>query len=414
MELTGLQIFKYLPGAKKLPESNCKKCGFPTCMAFALKLAKKETDIEKCPYVPQELSEKFFESSKIQQHEIKLSESVVTGGETVMFRHDKTFVNKTVLAVELDCDDKNFDKILAELASYQVERIGEIFKVDAIYLTGNEKTENYQAAVEKVKKAGLALIFHETENYKIVKGSDIEDLIQKAESALKQCGKKLILELELQDTAIQQTVEQLTYIRRAAVLKRFEPLTFPVLVKIPEKLSVLEACAAGAFYICRYANIIVLSKKQGENKALLSTLLTLRQSIYTNPQKPLQVEAKVYEFNEPDENSPILLTTNFALTYFAVAGELESLPFGSYLVVTPSDGMSVLTAWSADKFTAELVAKSVKNYDLLNKVKTRTIIIPGLLSHMREELQEAMPEWKIVSGTIDACQIPEFLKKQDR
>ena len=249
MELTGLQIFKYLPGAKKLPESNCKKCGFPTCMAFALKLAKKETDIEKCPYVPQELSEKFFESSKIQQHEIKLSESVVTGGETVMFRHDKTFVNKTVLAVELDCDDKNFDKILAELASYQVERIGEIFKVDAIYLTGNEKTENYQAAVEKVKKAGLALICHETENYKIVKGSDIEDLIQKAESALKQCGKKLILELELQDTAIQQTVEQLTYIRRAAVLKRFEPLTFPVLVKIPEKLSVLEACAAGAFYI---------------------------------------------------------------------------------------------------------------------------------------------------------------------
>ena len=142
-------------------------------------------------------------------------------------------------------------------------------------------------------------------------------------------------------------------------------------------------------------------------------MMTLRQNIYTNPQKPLQVEAKVYEFNEPDENSPILLTTNFALTYFAVAGELESLPFGSYLVVTPSDGMSVLTAWSADKFTAELVAKSVKEFGLAQKVNTRSIIIPGLLSHMQDELQEAMPEWKIVVGTIEACQIPEFLKQQD-
>ena len=125
------------------------------------------------------------------------------------------------------------------------------------------------------------------------------------------------------------------------------------------------------------------------------------------------MEAKVYEFNDPDKNSPVLLTTNFALTYFAVAGELESLPFGSYLVVTPSDGMSVLTAWSADKFTAELVAKSVKEFGLAQKVNTRSIIIPGLLSHMQDELQEAMPEWKIVVGTIEACQIPEFLKQQE-
>ena len=143
----------------------------------------------------------------------------------------------------------------------------------------------------------------------------------------------------------------------------------------------------------------------------LSTIFTLRQNIYTNPQKPLQVEAKVYEFNEPAKTAPILLPTNFALTYFAVAGELESLPFGSYLVVTPSDGMSVLTAWSADKFTAELVARSVKNFGLFEKVNTRKIIIPGLLAHMRDELQEAMPEWEIVTGTIEACQIPEFLRQ---
>ena len=414
MELTGLQLFKYLPGAKKLPEANCKKCGCPTCMAYALKLAKKQADIEKCPNIPDELREKFSEASKIQQHEIKLSDTLTTGGETVMFRHDKTFVNRTVIAVQLDCDDNEFDKKLEEISSYETERIGETFKVDAIYLAGNSHSKNYVTAAKKVKGAGLAVIEEENSLYKIIKGNDIEQLCASSSEAMKAGYKNLLLELSMGIKSVSELVEELTYIRRAAILKRFEPLTYPVMVKLPENISALEACAIGSLLVCRYANIIVLSSKQGCDRALLSTLFTLRQSIYTNPQKPLQVEAKVYEFNEPDENSPILLTTNFALTYFAVAGELEQLPFGSYLVVTPSDGMSVLTAWSADKFTAELVAKSVKNYDLLNKVKTRSIIIPGLLSHMRDELQEVMPEWNIVVGTIEACQIPEFLKQTEK
>lgn len=413
MELTGLQIFKYLPGAKKLPESNCKKCGCPTCMAYALKLAKKQADIEKCPNIPDELKEKFTQASKIQQHEIKLSDTVITGGETVMFRHDKTFVNKTVIAASLDCTDKDFDKKLEKIAGYQTERIGETFKVDAIYLVGNNK-EAFEKAAVKVKNAGLALLEEETNNYKIITGSSIEELSSKAEKSLDSDKKALLLNLNVDAKSVSKIMEELTYLRRAAIIHRYEPLTYPVIVKLHKELSSLEASAIASFLICRYASVIVLSEEHAMNNALLSTLFTLRQSIYTNPQKPLQVEAKVYEFNEPDENSPILLTTNFALTYFAVAGELEQLPFGSYLVVTPSDGMSVLTAWSADKFTAELVAKSVKNYDLLNKVKTRSIVIPGLLSHMQGELQEAMPEWNIVVGTIEACQIPEFLKQTDK
>lgn len=410
MELSGLQIFKYLPGTKKLPEANCKKCGSPTCMAYALKLAKKQADIEKCPHIPNELKEKFAESSKIQQHEIKLSETVVTGGETVMFRHDKTFINRTVIGVSLDCSDKDFDKKLENISRYQVERIGETFKIDAICLNGNTQSADFKNAIEKVKNKGLAIIQEDCEDYSLVKGKNLDVLTEQAVAALKEDKKKLILEIETENKSISDLIEELTYLRRAAILNRFEPLTYPVMVKMPKNLSVLEASAVGSLLICRYASILVLSYEQGSDKALLSTLFTLRQNIYTNPQKPLQVEAKVYEFNEPDQNSPILLTTNFALTYFAVAGELEQLPFGSYLVVTPSDGMSVLTAWSADKFTAELVAKSVKNYDLLNKVKTRSIIIPGLLSHMQEELQEAMPDWQIVVGSIEACQIPELLK----
>lgn len=401
MELTGLQIFKYLPGAKKTEGTNCKQCGCPTCMAYALKLAKKQADIEKCPHVPNELKEKFSESSKIQQHEIKLSENVVVGGETVMFRHDKTFVNRTAIAIELDSDDKDFDEKLERIKSFEIERIGEVFKIDAIYLTGGNICE----ASTKIENSGIAVISGK-ENYALVSGENIDELEKKSSELIAKGKKEIVLDLEYGKKTVQEVVEQLTYLRRAAILKRHEPLTYPVMVRVPENLDLLQACAVSSLLLCRYANIIVF---KNYDEALLSTIFTLRQNIYTNPQKPLQVEAKVYEFNEPDKNAPILLTTNFALTYFAVAAELESLPFGSYLVVTPSDGMSVLTAWSADKFTTELVAKSVKDFGLAQKVDTRKIIIPGLLSHMREELQEAMPEWEIITGTVEACQIPEFL-----
>ena len=402
MNLTGMQIFKYLPGAKKTEGTNCKQCGCPTCMAYALKLAKKEADIENCPHVPQELKEKFAESSKIQQHEIKLSDSLITGGETVMYRHDKTFVNRTVIALVLDSDDKDFDKKLEQIANYEIERIGEKFKVDAIYLTGS----NLEKATKKIEAAGITVI-SAMSTYKIVSAADIESLEKASIKVLEQGAKDIVLELGYKKS-LKDIVQELTFIRRAAIIKRYEPFTYPVMVKLPSDTDIFQLTAAASVLLCRYANIIVLPVFDA---APLSTIFTLRQNIYTNPQKPLQVEAKVYEFNEPDKNAPILLTTNFALTYFAVAGELESLPFGSYLVVTPSDGMSVLTAWSADKFTAELVARSVKNFGLFEKVNTRKIIIPGLLAHMRDELQEAMPEWEIVTGTIEACQIPEFLRQ---
>ena len=397
-----MQIFKYLPGAKKAEGTNCKQCGCPTCMAFALKLAKQQVAIEKCPHIPSELKEMFCEASKIQQHEIKLSDTLVTGGENVMYRHDKTFVNRTVIAVWLDSDDTDFDKKLEQISNYEIERIGEKFKVDAIYLTG----KNLETATKKVEAKSIAAI-SEIAPYSIVKGKDFETLEKSSQQALAQNKKDIILELEYGNKRLQDIVEELTLIRRAAIIKRYEPFTYPVMVKMPRDMDTLQIAASASVLLCRYASIIVLPVF---NEAILSTLFTLRQNIYTNPQKPLQVEAKVYEFNEPDKNAPVLLTTNFALTYFAVAAELESLPFGSYLVVTPSDGMSVLTAWSADKFTAELVARSVKNFELAQKVNTRKIIIPGLLAHMREELQEAMPEWKIITGTIEACQIPEFLK----
>lgn len=426
-ELSGLQIFKYLPAAKKQNEANCKKCGCMTCMAFALKLAKNQIAAEKCEYVPDELKIIIADALRTKQHEYRIGteNSVKTGGETVMFRHDKTFVNRTVIAVTLESKDRDFDKKLKRIKDFQIERIGETFKIDAICL---KDTGNFNTAAKKIADEKIPLIL-DTENEimpeilqanPLITGTDsykdnltcitadtLNELEAKSSEKIKNGYKKIVLEITMKNKTIQETIEALTYIRRMAVQEKLEPLTFPVMVRIPAYNTLAETTAAASLLICRYANIIVL---EDFDEAMLTALFTLRQNIYTNPQKPLQVESKVYEINEPDRNSPVILTTNFALTYFAVANELESLPFGSYLVVTPSDGMSVLTAWSADKFTAEIAAKTVKKFQLDEKVNKKAIIIPGLLSHMKEELQNALQGWEIIVGTIEACEIPEFIK----
>jgi len=386
-ELSGLQIFKYLPAAKKLAEGNCKKCGFPTCMAFALKLAKNQAEIELCPHVTGELKEIFEQNSKKPQKEVFLGHKnkVLVGGENVLFRHDKTFVNKTAIAVVIDANEKDWEAKLQRVIDFEIMRINETFKVDLIYFKGDVKPETTQ----KLDEQGFAWIVDEDLNEVVV----------------------------LEDKSISETVETLTNIRKKAVLEKDENYSNPVMVYFPSFKTddvglanptyLLDLMAKASFYLCKYANILAF---EDFDEALISTLMTLRQNIYTDPQKPLQVESKVYEFNNPDENSLIFLTTNFALTYFAVSNEIESINKPAYLVVTPSDGMSVLTAWSAEKFTAQIVAKTVQKAGLSDKVKTKQIIIPGLLSHMKEELEEAIPEFKIVVGPNEAYLLSDFVK----
>ena len=214
---------------------------------------------------------------------------------------------------------------------------------------------------------------------------------------------------EVEYTNLKDTVENLVRIRKKAIIDRDEKFCAPTFVhlKTPDyaALSVISSTL-----LCKYANMLIFDYF---NEALFTSLITLRMNIFTDPQKPLQVESKVYEFNNPDENALVFLTTNFALSYFAVANELSSIPRGSYLVITPSEGMSVLTAWSAQKITAEIASKVVNAHNILDKVKNKNLIIPGLLSDLREELQEALPEWKIIVGTTEAYKIPEFVKNLD-
>lgn len=371
MEMTGLQIFKFLPAAKKEEHSNCKECGCPTCMAFALKLAKKNIDIEKCPYIKDELKEKYAHSVKHAQETVEFCELKI-GGENVLYRHEKTFINRTVFAVLVDCANRDYLEKINRINAFEIKGVNENFKVDLIILK-NFNGENIHSTVPTITQ------------------EEFEDLPI----------------TNIIDSDFQNTKNLLITTRQKAILEKDEKFSSPMCVWITKNDDLINICARASYYICKYANMIVF---EDFDESLFSTIVRLRQNIYTDPQKPLQVESDLYKFNNPNENSIIFLTTNFALTFFAVANELENLNIPSYLIVIPADGMSVLTAWSAEKFTANIVSKTIEKLNIREQIKNRQIIIPGLLAHTKDELQEIIPDFDFVVGTIEASAIREFVK----
>ena len=371
MEMTGLQIFKFLPAAKKEEHSNCKECGCPTCMAFALKLAKKNIDIEKCPYIKDELKEKYAHSVKHAQETVEFC-GLKIGGENVLYRHEKTFINRTIFAVLVDCANRDYLEKINRINTFEIKGVNENFKVDLIILK-NFNSENIHSTVPTITQEEFEKL-------------PITNII---------------------DSDFQNTKNLLITTREKAILEKDEKFSSPMCVWITKNDDLINICARASYYICKYANMIVF---EDFDESLFSTIVRLRQNIYTDPQKPLQVESDLYKFNNPNENSIIFLTTNFALTFFAVANELESLNIPSYLIVIPADGMSVLTAWSAEKFTANIVSKTLEKLNIREQIKTRQIIIPGLLAHTKDELQEIIPDFDFVVGTIEASAIREFVK----
>ena len=375
MEMTGLQIFKFLPAAKKEEHSNCKECGCPTCMAFALKLAKKNIDIEKCPYIKDELKEKYAHSVKHAQETVEFC-GLKIGGENVLYRHEKTFINRTVFAVLVDCANRDYLEKINRINAFEIKGVNENFKVDLIILK-NFNGENIHSTVPTITQEEFEKL-------------PITNII---------------------DSDFQNTKNSLLTTRQKAILEKDEKFSSPMCVWITKNDDLINICARASYYICKYANMIVF---EDFDESLFSTIVRLRQNIYTDPQKPLQVESDLYKFNNPNENSIIFLTTNFALTFFAVANELESLNIPSYLIVIPADGMSVLTAWSAEKFTANIVSKTIEKLNIREQIKTRRIIIPGLLAHTKDELQEIIPDFDFVVGTIEASAIREFVKNLEQ
>jgi acetyl-CoA decarbonylase/synthase complex subunit gamma len=437
MALSGIQIYKLLP------QTNCKECGFPTCLAFAMKLGAKQVELSACPYVSEESKKQLAESAAppIRLVTLKAGTEVKAGNEVVMFRHEKTFYNKPGLFVRVKASDGDIAAKVATADGYTVNYVGMDFTIDgfAVEADGGD----FAAAVKAVRgtskrpliligdvaalPAGLEACSGETPMIYAADSSNweaIADLAAKYKAVLAVKAESLDDLADLTQKVQAKGVEDIvldpgganmsewlmrsTQVRRLALKANFRPLGYPVIAfpgkaGEPGKESVYAAQA-----IAKYAGFVVLDTFAPE---LAYALLVLRENIYTDPQKPIQVQPGIYEINNPTADSPALVTTNFSITYFSVANEVEGSGLPAWLVVTDAEGMSVLTAWAAGKFDAERIAKSVKEFDLGSKVSKKRLVLPGHVAVLSGELEEELSDWEIRVGPREAVDIPAFLKQ---
>lgn len=443
MALSGLEIFKLLP------RTNCGECGVPTCMAFAMKLAQKKAELAECPHVSEEAREVLGAASEPPIKLVKIGgdKPLQIGAETVMFRHEKTFYHQPGIAIELKTseDEAVLAARIKEIEAYSVERVGEVLAPD-LFLIGYDSDDPaaFTKLIELVKgksakhlildcpdrdvlaegldllkKDHPAILLRQPLNDDdlslaglngaalILTGKTLEDLSAQAVKARDAGFNEIILNYDTANMC--EELQANTIIRRSALKKDYKPFGYPLFSRIEAK-DCVEVLARAAVGLCKYASVIALPVY---DKALLYTLLTLRQNIYTDPQKPIQVDPKIYAIGEPTPDSPVFVTTNFSLTYFIVSGEIENSGISAHLVVCDCEGQSVLTAWAAGKFVGETVAKFFKSIDVEGKIKTRKVIIPGYASQIQGDLEEKMPGWKAVVGPQEASDIPAFIKNVD-
>ena len=442
MALKGLDIFKLSP------KKNCKECGSPTCMAFCMKVAQGAVEIDKCPYFSDDAKAMLNEQTAPPMKTITVGEHKL-GGETVLFRHEKTLVSKNLYAVNVcTCmDDATVDAKLAEMAKVDYERIGERMYVEFVFVSNNQADPAvYANLVKKAAATGRDLILEcwdvecakaalevagknvildgaTPDNWEAMnalataKGvalgvwaeniSDLYDTVKNLENA----GNKNLV-LDVTGKTAKETLANAVLVRRTAIKDGDRSFGYPSIVnltKIAKGDDRLQTAYASMFTE-KYASIIVMS---GMSYAQALPLYGLRQNIYTDPQKPMKVEAKIYPLNGADENSPCALTVDFALTYFLVSGELERSNQPVNLIITDASGMSVLTAWAAGKFSSSTVKKTFEELDIENKIKNRTLIIPGKVAVMKGEIQEKLPGWNVVVGPLEAVQLPKYMKDKE-
>ena len=442
MALSGLDIYKLLP------KTNCKKCGSPTCLAFAMKLAMKKASLEACPDITEEAKKALDQASRPPIATIAIGageEKIETGGETVLFRHEKTFYHQTAIAITVD-DTLSDSELLARVKSIEemsFERIGQHIAIDMIALTNaSGDTEKFISALEKIVANSKKTLILVSEDVKTVaealkkcaerkpliyaasptnvkdmiglaktnkvaltlKAKGLEELDKLSQEAASSGLEQLVL--DPCPSTIHEALNDFTQIRRLSLKKNYRALGYPIITFVTNKdkyQTVQEACT----FIAKYAGLIVLDSLDRE---VLLPIITLRQNIYTDPQKPVTVEPKLYSFGSVDKNSPVLVTTNFSLTFYTVSPEIEASKTPAYLLVTDSEGMSVLTAWAAEKFTPEVIAETLKKFDVENQVSHKKIIIPGYVSVLSGKLEDASG-WNVLVGPKEATAIPKYLKE---
>lgn len=441
MALTGLQI------QKLLPKTNCKECGSNTCLAFAMKLAARKADISLCPYASEEAIQTLGAAYEppVKRIELGNDKSLKLGEETVLYRHEKTFVHQTALAVNINDTDSIdvIDKTLKNINDYVLERVGEELRIEMVSVTQKgSDTETFvklaQMAWETVKRPlvlrssnpgslhsaakavkgshsvlasaspetadQLRAVAQENEHALAVTAPGLNELVSLT-AKLKQDGYNELL-IEFQTHSLAEQVQTVSVARRAALKDNYKPLGYPYL-RFFETDDLFESTVLAVSEICRYGGICVLPLF---DPAQLATLMTLRLNIYTDPQKPIQVEPRIYPIGEPKLDSPVFVTTNFSLTYFIVSGEIENSGISAWLLVPECEGMSVLTAWAAGKFSGVTIGKFAKEIGLEDQVETREIVIPGYVAQISGELEENLPGWKVLVGPQDAADLESYIK----
>ncbi|OGX15875.1 MAG: hypothetical protein A2166_01875 [Omnitrophica WOR_2 bacterium RBG_13_41_10] len=440
MALSGLDIYKLLP------KTNCKECGFATCLAFAMQLAKKAVTIDKCPYLSKEAKKILEESSlpairlvAIGSQENKLE----VGNETVLFRHEEKFHHPCGLGFIIDdsLDNTEIKNRLTQISKLEFERVGQKLNPNLIAIRQKGIAKRFLEVINLVLKnsvlnlvlisddvSGLQqaleickdkkpLIYHTgAENFTqvsqiardaqcplVVYSASLDKLSDLTAKLNKEGVTDLILDTGKK--SISEKVWDLTQIRRAALKKSDRTLGYPVLTIVENKDPYQEVIEA-ATYITKYAGIVLI---EGTRDWQALALLTLRQNIYTDPQKPLQIEPKVYPVGQTTDKSPLLVTTNFSLSYYTVLGEVEASKIPSYILSVDTEGMSVLTAWAAEKFTPEKISDSLSKSGAKDMVSHKRIIIPGYVAVISGDLEDRSG-WQVIVGPKEAAGIPSFLK----
>lgn len=440
MALSGLDIYKLLP------KTNCRKCGLATCLAFAMQLAKKTLPIEKCPFISPEAKAILEEQALPPIKPVTLGgvdSSFGIGNETVMFRHEEKFRNPAGLGfiIEDNLADAEIKKRLEKINQLKFERVGQLLEVNLVAIKQNTDARRFLEAtklalnstvlpmmlmsrdLDALKQAAgaaksrkpllycatkdnfsqIALIAKEYQLPLVVVAQDIDGLAQLTKELSALGVRDLILDTGAKSVA--DKIWDLTQLRRQALKKSNRALGYPGLAIVNKGNPYEEAIEAAAL-IAKYAGIVLI---KGIDSWEVLSILTLRQNIYTDPQKPLQIEPKLYPVGSATEKSPVLITTNFSLSYYTVLGEVEASKIPSYILSVDTEGMSVLTAWAAEKFNAESITKSLDKFGVKDAVAHKNLIIPGYVAVLSGDLEE-QSGFKVIVGPKEAAGIPVFLK----
>jgi len=440
MALTGLDIFK------QLPKKNCKECGAATCLAFAMSIASGKAALEACPYVSEEAKENLGAAAAPPMRLVTVGvgeKALALGDETVIFRHDKAFYHPTCFTIAVN-DTLSAEALVAKIAQIndlKVERVGQYLSVNLIAVNNvSNNPEIYAEVIGKVASltelplalmsdnmasleaalliiaAQKPLIYAATaDNYEkvialakahgcpvVVKGTNLDATVELVEK-IAPLYKELVIDSGSRATA--QVLADLTQMRRLAIKKKFRPLGYPT-IAFTTSDDPREEVIQASVYVAKFASIVVIKASE---KSQVLPLLAWRQNVYTDPQKPIAVEAKIYEIGAVTPDSPVYICTNFALTYFAVEGEIAGSKIPGYLLPVDTDGTSVLTSWASGKFSADSIAAFLESSGIKEKVNHTTCVIPGYTAVLSGKLTEKSG-WNILVGPQEAAGIPAFAK----